>query len=102
MKEAGDSSPYIPTLQWVFTTPNGSNNQDYLCTYTLGIEHAGTVKRGKDRDKETNQGQPETRALLEKVEKEMKKTRGVSHPEKFEARDPDRHIETISFCCFLG
>ena len=57
-----------------------------MCTYTLGIEHAGTVKRGKDRDKETNQGQPETRALLEKVEKEMKKTRGTSHLEKFEAR----------------
>ena len=102
MKEAGDSSPYIPTLQWVFTTPNGSNNQDYLCTYTLGIEHAGTVKRGKDRDKETNQGQPETRASLEKVEKEMKKTRGASHPEKFEARALDGHHKNYILLLFVG
>ena len=30
--------------QRVFTTPNGSNNQDYSCTYPLRIEHAGTVE----------------------------------------------------------
>ena len=62
MKEAEDSSPYIPTPQWVFTTPSESNNQDYSCTYPPRIEHAGTVKKGRDRDRERDQGQPKARA----------------------------------------
>ena len=59
MKEEEYSSPYI-TPQQVFTTPSGSSNQDYLCTYRLRIEHAGMVERGRDtdidRDRERDQG----------------------------------------------
>ena len=51
MKEEEYSSPYI-TPQQVFTTASGSNNQDYLCIYPQRIEHAHTVEKGKDRDKE--------------------------------------------------
>ena len=93
MKEAEDSSLYIPTPQWVFTNPSGSNNQDYLCAYPPGIEHARTIEktRDRDRDREKDQGQPKARALLEKVEKEVKKTRRTSHPEKFEARALNKH-----------
>ena len=91
MKEAEDSFLYIPTPQQVFTTPSGSNNQDYSSTYPSEIEHASMVEKGKDRDRERDQSQPEAKASLEKVEKEMKKTRGASHPEKFEARAPNGH-----------
>ena len=35
--------------------------------------------------------QPEARASHEKVEKEVKKTRGTSHPKKFKARASDGH-----------
>ena len=31
---------------------SGSNNQDYSCTYPLGIEHAGMVEEGRDKDRE--------------------------------------------------
>ena len=34
------------------TIPCESNNQDYSCTYPLGIEHVGTVEKGKDSDRE--------------------------------------------------
>ena len=62
-----------------------------LCTYPLGIEHTGTIEKGRDRDKERDQGQPEVRASPKKVEKEVKKTKGVSHLEKFKARNLGGH-----------
>ena len=52
MKEVEDSSLYISTPQQVFTTSNGSNNQDYSCICTPGIEHAGIIEKGRDRDRE--------------------------------------------------
>ena len=64
-----------------------------MCTYPSGIEHAGTVEKGRDSDRERGQGQPGARASPEKVEKEVKKTRGTSHPEKFEARALDGHYK---------
>ena len=73
-----------------------------MCTYPLGIEHASMIEKGRDRDRERGQGQPEASASLEKVEKEAKKTKGVNHPEKFEARALDEYHKTISFCCLLG
>ena len=60
MKEVEDSSPvdytstkvtlllsksFSTTPQQVSTTFNGSNNQDYSCTYPLRIEHASMVKK---------------------------------------------------------
>ena len=63
----------------------------YSCTYPLRIEHACAVEKGRDSDRERGQGQPEARASPEKVEKEVKKTRGTSHPERFEARAPNGH-----------
>jgi len=45
MKEAKYSSPCTPTPLRVFTVPSGSNNQDYSCTYPLGIEHASMVEK---------------------------------------------------------
>ena len=83
MKQAKDSSPYIPTPQQVFTTPSGSNNQDYLSTYPPEIEHAGTIEKCRDNDRERDQGQSKARASPEKVEKEAKKERGASHQDKF-------------------
>ena len=76
MEEIEDSSPYTPIPQRVFTSSNGSSNQDYSCTYPLRIEHVGMVEKGKDRDRERDQGQPKTRASPKKIEKEAKKTRG--------------------------
>ena len=52
MQEAEDSSPCTPTPMRVFTTPSESSNQDYSCTYPSGIEHVGTVEKGKDEDSE--------------------------------------------------
>ena len=101
MKEVEDSSLYIPTLQRVYTTLSGSNNQDYSCTYSLGIEHVSTVEKGRDRNRERDQGQPETRASPEKVEKEVKKTRETSHPKKFEARAPDGHHRNCILLLFI-
>ena len=101
-QEVEDSSPYIPTPQRVFTTPSGSNNRDYSGIYPLGIEHAGLVEKGRDSDRERDQGQLEARALPEKIEKEAKKARGVSHLKKFEARASDgHHIDRILFL-FIG
>ena len=48
------------------TIPCESNNQDYSCTYPLGIEHVGTVEKGRDSERERDQGQPEARASPEK------------------------------------
>ena len=48
MKEAEDSSLYIPTPLRVFTSPSGPNNQNYSCIYPLGIEHAGMVEKGRE------------------------------------------------------
>ena len=73
-----------------------------MCTYPPGIEHTCTVEKGRNRDRERDQGQPKARALLEKVEKEVKKTRGVSHPEKFEAKVSDGHHRNCTFLLFVG
>ena len=100
MKEAKDSSPYIPTPQRVFTTPNGPNNQDCSCTYPLRIEHAGKVEKCRDRDGERDQGQLEVRASPEKVEKEVKKTRRASHQKKFKVRAPNGHHRDCTLVCF--
>ena len=72
-------------LSEFFTIPSGS----YLCTYPLGIEHAGMVEKCRDSDRERGQGQPEARASPKKVKKEVKKTRGISHMEKFDVGAPD-------------
>ena len=85
-------------LSEFFTIPSGS----YLCTYPLGIEHAGTIEKGRDSDRERGQGQPEARASPKKVEKEVKKTGGTSHSEKFEARAPDRHHRDYILLLFVG
>ena len=102
MKEVEDSSLYIPTLQRVYTTLSGSNNQDYSCTYPSRIEHASTVEKCSDKDRERDQGQPEARALPKKVEKEVKKTRGPSHPRSLRQEPWMDTTETISFCCVMG
>ena len=60
------------------------------------------VEKGRDKDRERDQGQPKARASLEKVEKEVKKTRGVSHLEKFEARAPDGHHKDYILLLFVG
>ena len=60
------------------------------------------VEKGRDSDRERDQGQPEVRASLEKVEKEVKKTRGISHPEKFEARALDGHHRDYILLLFVG
>ena len=84
-----------------------------MCTYPLGIEHAGTIEKGRDNDKERGQGQHEVRASPEKVKKEVKKTRGISHSKKFEAKASDGHHKDYilllcdglahksTFVCFL-
>ena len=42
------------------------------------------------------------KALPEKVEKEVKKTRGISHPEKLEARAPNGHHKDYILLLFVG
>ena len=93
--------PYTYLLLSEFSPFSGSNNQDYSCTYSLGIEHVSTVEKGRDRNRERDQGQPETRASPEKVEKEVKKTRETSHPKKFEARAPDGHHRDCILLLFI-
>ena len=46
--ETEDTSPCTSTPQRVFTISSGPNNQDYSCTYPLGIEHAGMVEKGRE------------------------------------------------------
>ena len=41
------------------------------------------VEKDRDSDRERDQGQLEARASPKNVEKEVKKTRGTSHLEKF-------------------
>ena len=54
------------------------------------------VGKGRDSDRERDQGQPKARASPEKVEKEVKET--TSHPKKFEARALDvHHMDYILF-----
>ena len=101
-QEAKDSSPYLHTLQRVFTTPSGSNNQDYLCTYPPGVEHLGMIKNGRNNDKERDQGQLKVGASPEKIEKEAKKATGTSHPEKFKAKAPDGHHKDYILLLFVG
>ena len=59
-----------------------------MCTYPLGIEHAGPIKKGRDSDRERGQGQPKASASPEKIEKEVKKTRRTSQLEKFKDSEP--------------
>ena len=60
------------------------------------------IEKCRDSDRERGQGQPEVRASPNKVEKEVKKTKGTSHPEKFEARAPDGHHRDYIFLLFVG
>jgi len=85
-------------LSEFFTIPSGS----YSCTYPSEIEHAGRIEKGRDSDRERGQGQSEARASPKKVEKEVKKTRGISHKEKFDVEPRMDTIETISFCSMMG
>ena len=81
-----------------FHHPQWIQHQDYSCIYPLGIEHASTVEKGRDRDRERDQG----KSLTRKVEKEMKKMRGTSHPKKFEARASDGHHRDYILLLFVG
>ena len=49
------------------------------------------VEKDRDRDGKRDKYQPEVRASLEKVEKEVKKIRVTTHLKKFEARALDGH-----------
>ena len=60
------------------------------------------VEKGRDSDRERDQGQPKVRASPEKVYKEMKKTRITSHLEKFEARALDGHTRDYILLLFVG
>ena len=100
--EAEDFSSCTSTPQQVFTIPSGSNNQDYSCTYPSEVKHANTVEKGRDSNRERDQGQLRARASPKKVEKEVKKTRGTSRPEKFEARIPDGHHRDYILLMFIG
>ena len=60
------------------------------------------VGKVRDSDREKGQGQPEARALPEKVEKEVKMTRGTSHLEKFKGRAPDGHNRGYILLLFVG
>ena len=73
-----------------------------MCTYPSGIEHAGTVEKGRGSDRERGQGQPKARASPKKVEKKVKMTRGASHLEKFKARAPDGHNRGYILLLFVG
>ena len=73
-----------------------------MCIYPQRIEHAHTVEKGKDRDRERDQGQPKARASPKKVEKEVKKIRGVSHSEKFEAKALNGHHKDYILLLFVG
>ena len=85
-----------------FHHPQWIQHQDYSCIYPLGIEHASTVEKGRDRDRERVQGQPKARASPKKVKKEMKKTRGMSHLKKLEAGGSDGHHRDCILLLFVG
>ena len=59
------------------------------------------VEKDRDRDGKRDQGQPEVRASLEKVEKELKKTRGTTHQKKFKARALDGHHRDYILLLFV-
>ena len=73
-----------------------------MCTYPPIIEHVGMVEKGRHSDRQRGQGQLEARAFLEKIEKEVKKTRGTSHPDKFETRASDGHHRDYILLLFVG
>ena len=60
------------------------------------------VEKGRDSDREKEQGQPEARGSPKKVEKEVKKIRRTSHPEKFEASAPNGHHKDYILLLFVG
>ena len=60
------------------------------------------VGKGRDSDRERDQGQLEARASLEKIDKEVKKTRGTSHLKKFETRALDGHHKDYILLLFVG
>ena len=60
------------------------------------------VEKCRDRGKEKDQGKPEVRASPENVEKEVKKIRGASRLEKFEARATDGHHRDCILLLFIG
>ena len=60
------------------------------------------AKKGRDSDREKGQGQPEARALLKKVEKEVKKIKGTSYLKKFKAKAPDGHNKGYILLLFVG
>ena len=71
-------------------------------TIEITRAYAGMVEKGRDSDRERDQGQPEARALPEKVEKDVKKARGVSHRRSLRQAPRMDTTETVSFCCLLG
>ena len=58
------------------------------------------VEKGSDRERD--QGQPKARALPKKAEKKVKKTRGISCLEKFEAKALDGHHKDSILLLFVG
>ena len=60
------------------------------------------VEKGRDSDREKDQGQLEARVSPKNVEKEMKKIRGTSHLEKFEARALYGHHKDYILLLFVG
>ena len=60
------------------------------------------VEKGRDSDRERGQGQFKSRVSPYKVEKEVKKTRGTSHSEKFEARATNGHQRDYILLLFVG
>ena len=71
-----------------------------MCTYPSGIEHASAKEEAPNRDR--NQCHPEARPSPEQVEIEMEKTKGASHPKKFEARAPNGHHRYIYIYIILS
>ena len=71
-----------------------------MCTYPQGVEYVGTVEKGSDRERD--QGQPKARALPKKAEKKVKKIRGTSCLEKFEAKALDGHHKDYIILLFVG
>ena len=59
------------------------------------------TEKCRDSDRERDQGQPKAKASFEKVEKEVRKTRGTSHPEKFDARALDGHYKDYILLLFV-
>ena len=73
-----------------------------MSTYPPEIEHAGTIEKCIDNDRERDQGQSKAKASPEKVEKEAKKERGVSHQKKFRAKATNGHHRDYILLLFVG